>query len=222
VFDTDLQMRFWRSTSEAWFHGVNASIAAVTAMQTTMTDSYQKAETASNQSPIFDPLSFESLVQAWMWPLSGWTGAQPAAVMPNLFPTAAPSITAINPLFASPTAFAFAMTPWTGGVGQPAPWALPVAPAWPSDQATMSSMMVAFWTWPSVQWPLYAGPVTAALLATGVPYDVASPAARASLAALDAADAARLQMIRLVEHFQGANAQTSATIIPLRRSQRRS
>ncbi len=74
-------------------------------------------------------------------------------------------------------------------------------------------MISAYWTLPAMSWSLYQGPMTMMLVGAGLPYAVAAPTARASAAALEAADAMRLQTIKTFSSFRTDGGHASAQII---------
>jgi hypothetical protein len=66
-------------------------------------------------------------------------------------------------------------------------------------------------TWAYMQMPL-----TAMLMSSGMPYSVASPSAKASTAAMDAADAARQQLDKVYSAYRsdGGHAAAQLVILP--------
>jgi hypothetical protein len=193
VFDPDLQLRFMRSATDAFFQGAEAMMAASRSWQTAL----QGGSDTRGAMPMarVQPMPMEPIA-AWSWAFDLWRdhpAIKPA--MPAQWPwlqSAAPKPTwplqpfQMNPMWAmNPSAASF------GGMGPSA-----------DPAALWSSMMTSYWTLPAVSWSLYQGPLTMMLVTSGLPYAIAGPAARASTAALDAADAMRLQAIQTFTAFR--------------------
>jgi hypothetical protein len=62
----------------------------------------------------------------------------------------------------------------------------------------------AFWSWPwrMMPWACYQSPLIVAMMSSGMPYSVASPAAKASTSAMDAAEALQEQWQLIIEAFR--------------------
>ena len=166
VFDLELQMRLWRSVGDAMIHGSQAALAAASAWQ-----EKSLASGSSGQAPV--PQSFPGTAFA-MWP---WANASaPAPLAPA------------NPFLA--------MMPWMQTFSGQSPSAWPMAGSvWNPWQAVAPpAAFTPFWPFPVMTWAYMQTPLTMMMMSAGLPYDVASPSAKASTAVMDAADAARQQM----------------------------
>ncbi|MFN0219814.1 MAG: hypothetical protein ACKVP4_13485 [Hyphomicrobium sp.] len=191
MFDPDLQLRFMRSATDAFFEGAEAMMAASRSWQAALPG---LGGTRGPTAPV-EPMPMEPFA-AWSWALDLWRdhpAIKPA--MPAQWPwlqSAAPKPT--WPLQAFQMNSMWAMNTSAASFGGMSP---------PADPAALwSSMMTSYWTLPAVSWSLYQGPLTMMLVTSGLPYAIAGPTARASTAALDAADALRLQTIQTFAAFR--------------------
>ncbi|MGQ0457971.1 MAG: hypothetical protein ACT4OU_13035 [Hyphomicrobium sp.] len=191
VYDPELQLRFLRSATDAFFEGAEAFLAASQAWQNAFQPSpdIQRSRSAAPMplepfaawSWAFDLMRESPAVRPAMsatWP---WLGAAPAK------PTWPMQAFQMNP--------AWAMNPGAAPFASAATLSADPASLW-------SSMMTSYWTLPAVSWSLYQGPLMMMLVGSGLPYAIAAPTARASTAALDAADAVRLQTINAFSSFR--------------------
>jgi hypothetical protein len=192
VFDFSLQMRFWRSATEAMFEGAAASMAAATEFQ-----SHFLEQAAPAKEP--EPEPFDALN-----PLSWWQLTLSAVSPPQPKPKpAAAEITALT--FFNPLS-------WMGGQSAPK---LPMTPPGPDQWMKFYSDL---WlrqpfAWANANpWTLWQPQLTMMMMTAGMPYSVASPAARASTASMDAADAARQQMERAFAAYRSDGGHASAQI----------
>jgi hypothetical protein len=174
VIDFDLQIRFWRSVTEAVLHSTDAALAAAAAWQDQILASQNQTEAASSKTP---PL----------WPVespTGWPSAMDWASWLPLAQAWMPTPVQVSqPVPTNPFAF-WAMAPFVSDF-----WRL--AGGQVATRST-SPFAYAFWPWP-VTWAYWQMPLTAMMVSAGVPYSVASPSAKAGTAAMEAAEAARLQ-----------------------------
>jgi hypothetical protein len=80
----------------------------------------------------------------------------------------------------------------------------------------MAEMMTAYSrTFPQFSWNIMQGPMTAWLMAIGLPYTVAAPAARGNAASMDAAAAAREGFDRMCASFRTDGGHAVAPILGL-------
>lgn len=201
MFDFECQMRFWKCATDAAFGYASATMAAVTVLadqaQEQMAGGASQSASASAAAPFsFDAFNPFALPFQWLGPQQPSNPFSPfgtgvmTGAMPNFFsaffpfaPQLAPVAPVWNPFtFASSPASAFFTTP--SFLSNPLlnnPW-----------QSPWTEMMRSYgWAWPQPSWTMWQHPMTAALMAAGMPYSVASPTARANASAMDAADAAR-------------------------------
>lgn len=178
MYDADLTMRFWRSATEAWFNYAFAGVAAIAAWQDqSITNSQEPApaDTASS-SPVWPMADMGGVADMMSW----WTKAMAPYAPPQPsgndfgagFFQFAPKFSAKSPLSASWS------NPWT------------------------DMMQTCCWTWPQASWSAFQMPMTAWLMALGLPYAVAAPTARANAASMDAAVAARESFDRMMSGFR--------------------
>ena len=187
MFDFDLQMRMWRSAMDAFVHSSQASIAAAAAWQDQVTKSSQPEScTSANSSANLNPFGW-MMPSASMWWLEPWS---------NMMGTKANTL----PLL----------------LGWPGPQTLSQT-TW--DVATspelFSDIVASFWTWPTSQWAFFQTPMTAMMMSAGLPYNVASPSAKASTSAMDVADAAAKQMDNVFAAYRNDGGHTAAQIFAL-------
>lgn len=190
MYDLDLGMRFFKGMTDAMIHGANASFAATQELQASL----RNGEMLRGAQPAF-PTSAptNAAIMGWMWPVSMWMPGAVGPQTPNFFKntkyanaSGAPSQT-------------FASLP-----GQSIDWWQNQSPAWmmEAQKTSLQTASQVFWSWPAVPWQMYQMPFTASLLSVGMPASVAAPTAQATLSALDAADAARLQLIEMMQSYQ--------------------
>ena len=72
-----------------------------------------------------------------------------------------------------------------------------------------------FWNWAASPWAFMQTPITAMMMQAGFPYDVASPSAKASTAAMDAADAARQQLDNVFSSYRSDGGHAAAQFAAL-------
>lgn len=207
MYDFDLQMRFMRSMTDAWFNYATAGFAAYGAMQNHISNQLDETPAAHTEAP---PAPY---VQAFTWwvdlflPQSTGTAAKPAVLQADF---AAPFFQ-FGSHHTSHNAFDFGamMNPFNA-FGATAP----IMPnAWTSGMAEM--MMAYSRAFPQFSWTIMQGPMTAWLMAIGLPYAVAAPAARGNAASMDAAAAAREGFDRLCASFRSDGGHAVAPILGL-------
>lgn len=196
MFDFDLQWRFWRSATDAAMEWSQASMAAATEWQSqAMAPSRQPAASLT-----FSPFTmFETQAPAnpWGWAFAMW---QPQSQSPLAWP-AASSTPFANPIMAF---WAPYLNTWGGASS---------AASWPGIvPGSMPAMMDAFMAWRILPWAFYQTPLTAMMLSAGLPYAVAAPAARASTATMDAAEAAHQQMLNVFSAYRSEGGHGAAHI----------
>ena len=203
MFDFDLQLRFWRSAMDSMMHGTQASLASAAAWQ-----DQAAARTSASQRPqtvVYNPW-------AWMMPPQNdaWGGAFKIFEMnPFLAPMLNALKTPSNPFFPTQPAVAAWMPFGQTMTGSASGWTAPGAANF------FPELMASFWTWPSSPWDLYRTPLTAMMMTAGLPYDVASPSAKAGTCAMDAADAARQQMDNLFSAYRSDGGHAAAQVLTL-------
>ena len=203
MFDFDLQLRFWRSAMDALLHSTQASMAATAAWQDQIASQVSNGPTnASAQSETNNPW-------AWMMP----TQNNPWLAAYSIFET--------NPMFGalSPPSNPFFPTQPAMSMWMPFALAFPNASSgWTAPGAAnfFPDLIASLWTWPTSPWALYQTPLTAMMMSAGMPYNVASPSAKAGTSAMDAADAARQQMDNVLSAYQsdGGHAAAQAFTLP--------
>ena len=219
MLDFDLQMRFFKSASDAFVEFTSAAFASAAHIQDQITHSVSQPGQSSYDSG-FNAFS----------PLSWWSAAiaQPSqsaffSATPNFGPA----------FFQVPSAMMSPMAPlaqfWSAFLPAPAP----LTPAFGTQafglggngiDFGLNDMMRAWgapavsWTqpfsWtPPFSWTMYQWPWTMMLISAGMPHAIASPTARGSAASLDAADAAREQMSRLFSAYRSDGGHASAQIV---------
>jgi hypothetical protein len=208
LYDYDLHMRFVRSMTDAWFNYATAGFAAYGAMQNHISNQL-------DETPAPEPAAPASpYEQALTW----WTDI----FLPQTTkPAAKPAMTPIDfvapffqfaPMQSSHNAFDLGamMNPFNA-FGATAATAMPNA--WTSG---MVEMMTAYSrTFPQFSWSIMHGPMTAWLMAIGLPYTVAAPAARGNAASMDAAAAAREGFDRMCASFRSDGGHAVAPILGL-------
>ena len=205
MWDFDLQVRFLKSSNDAWFGFAAATVAAASEWQGQVIRTVTETK-PENGVDLFNPMTW--------WPafipkpgtqmpfaagLSGFSTA-PNPFMPAMpgWPTANPWAAA-DPWQAMSLMFtSFAQPPPAQGFGFP--------PA-----------MTMFGTWPQMwqpfSWTMYQLPITAMMMANGMPHSIASPAAKASTSTLDAFDAAREQASRVFSAYRSEGGHAAAQIL---------
>lgn len=207
LYDFDLQMRFVRSMTDAWFNYATAGFAAYGALQNHIANQLDEAPAAPTQAPA------SPYVQAFGWWMDLFV---PPSAKPAPRPAATPADFAaaffqFAPSHTSHNAFDFGamMNPFNAFGATTA-----VMPnAWTSG---MAEMMTAYSrTFPQFSWTIMQGPMTAWLMAIGLPYTVAAPAARGNAASMDAAAAAREGFGRMCASFRSDGGHAVAPILGL-------
>lgn len=211
MWDLELHMRMMRSSTDAMFGFASAAMAAATEWQDHMTRTMIEPEPVA--APVFDPMS----------PMSWWSAFLPGSSVPLPFAPSAPNFT--SPLFQ----FASLMQAWPQSTAWSNPWTKtdpwtsmslafnPYAQSTPAAGFGVADMMQASMAWrqmwPAFTWTVYQLPMTAMIMSAGVPHSVASPAAKASAATLDAVDAAREQASRVFSAYRSDGGHASAQIL---------
>ncbi len=206
MFDFDLQMRFWRSMTDVMVHSAQASMAAASAVQDQVTSGAgQPAAASVTDNPA---LWWLTLFQP---PTVRKTGFADAASMFNPFLMMAPWMAPWANVQPSWGASAWGQSAWgarpnawpsVGGTAFPMPWSMP-------------PMATTMWGWPSLPWVYMQMPLTAMLVSAGYPIGVAVPSAKASTAAMDAADAAREQMEKVYSAYRSDGGHAAAQLVSL-------
>lgn len=200
MFDLSLQMRIWRGVADAALHGVQASLAAVSVWQDEMLAEHQTDQRRS----IHDPFSANPVMSCWPW----WMVSPAASAMSFQWanPFLAPSpqanqlgATALGTMPFSPT-MAMATAFWQA-VGEQMTM-LASLPGGAQSQSPWNVYPLMPFSWAQMHVPL-----TMMLVSSGTPYTVASPSAKASAAAMDAAEATRQQMAQIFSSVRGDNGQ---------------
>ena len=112
--------------------------------------------------------------------------------------------------FLDPSSF-LANTPFSGQLFDSS-WSSPWSSPWSSQWV---EMMRSFgWVVPQPSWTMWQHPMTAALMAAGMPYSVASPTARANASAMDAADAAREGFNKAFSSYHSDGGHAASHIAP--------
>ena len=196
-------MRFWKSATDAAFGYASATMAAVSVMQDRAQDQ-MASDVPQNAAAPFSFDAFNPFALPFQW----WSAAQPSnpftpfstGAMPGVFNAFFPFTAQPAPIAQFWNPFFFAASPAPSFFTMPSLLDNPLLNnpllnnpflnnSWQSQWAEM--MRSYGWAWPQPSWTMWHQPMTAALMATGMPYSVASPAARANASAMDAADAAR-------------------------------
>ncbi|MEQ1671803.1 MAG: hypothetical protein ABL893_13155 [Hyphomicrobium sp.] len=97
---------------------------------------------------------------------------------------------------------------WTGQPKKPTLWGFGLQPA-------TEHPFAAFWPFPVSPWGYMQTPLTAAMMSAGMPFKVASPSAKASTAAMDAAHAAQQQMEKVYSAYRSDGGHAAAQIMTL-------
>ncbi len=211
MFDFDLQLRLWRSVTDAMLHSTQASIAAASAWQDQVLAAGHKPKAAA---PIPSPLNGFGL---WPWA----SAAQP---MPAAFPASMWWLSAWQPpkpsvpaAFSAGNPFYSAMTPWFEMYWRQSmsAWAMPANGWGASRPGALPSGFAPFWPWPMMTWAYMQTPLTAMMMSAGMPFDVASPSAKAGTAAMDAADAARQQIDNVFSAYRSDGGHAAAQMVTL-------
>ena len=190
LYDFDLHMRFIKSATEAWFSYATAGFAALSALQDRLANGNIEILPPAAPAPI--PAGpYGNMFSWWLDMFTPKAAAAPAGVAD--FGAAAFQF--------SPFAAAFKPFAW-GSSSTANPW----MDGW---QDMMKSMMQGWgsqgwgmqgaqaWGFPQMSWSAFQMPMTAWLMAAGLPYSVAEPTARGNTASMDAAAAARESLDRI-------------------------
>jgi hypothetical protein len=211
LFDFDLHFRFLRKATEAYFEMGQASFAAAIVWQSRLHESLTSERREASSPPALWPMWF-----------GDWTGS--SATRRTLFedpfqfsrapaPSSAPWQAWLENLAPAAQRSAFeplqswfeAMSTWQNLWQQSA-----MAACGASLSALPTSASTSLWNFS--RWTAYQAPLISTMLAYGIPYTVAAPAARASTLAMDAADAAYTQWRQI---FEGpARSHDYATALP--------
>ena len=209
MYDPELQARFLRSATDAMLEGADVLRAASEAWQAAVQTSLGMP--AQRQPQRVEAMPLEPFA-AWSWTLDFWRNA------------GAPIPMSPMPALMSPNAFAWPTAAFASGASWPMFGARAAAPMMPmmspmmsmsptnDPSAFMAAMVKAYWTLPAITWSLYRGPMTLALVNAGMPYAIAAPTARASAAALDAADAMRMQTIKSFASYHSESGHASSQL----------
>lgn len=209
MYDYDLHMRFVRSATDAWFNYATAGWAAFGAWQNHVVNEVQgNAKPAVRQQA--------APANAFSWWMDMFTPRPPAAVAPRAdfgapffqFAAFQPSMpAAFDPMamFAPMSMFngmnLFSpMTAYNAVTTKNAFSPFTAADSWTAGW--MEMMQTFSRGWPQMSWSMYQAPMTAWLMAQGLPYEVAAPTARGNAASMDAADAAREGFNRVYSSFR--------------------
>lgn len=221
MFDFDLQMRFWRSVTDAVMHSTEASFAAAAA--------WQKEVLSPAITPVPPPMPLFPLLSAF--PMMPTLPTIPT--FPTMGAAAWPwaSVWGSNPWLGGNAAMAKTSNPFIAPFAGMMPWVeifwrqsaeampamMPVTQtAWGSfPQANPAAMFGPFWNWAATPWAFMQTPITAMMMSAGFPYDVASPSAKASTATMDAADAARKQMDNVFSAYRTDGGHAAAQLATL-------
>lgn len=177
MLNFDLQMRFLHSATDACLQFGHATAAAAEAWQ----EQFQDGTTAQRPAP-----KPQSLFDLWAETYHWWLSQYAALWSQSGFFPAAPSPAA-------------ASLPWAAAFG----WQPPRQPAFFAAPGS-ADFATAFWSWPwrMMPWTCYQSPLIVAMMSSGMPYSVASPAAKASTSAMDAAEALQEQWQLIIEAFR--------------------
>lgn len=202
--DFNLQMRFWRGVTDAMFHSADAALAAAAAWQDEALSKNSPPKRAVSPTPAANPM---------MWP---WWPMANAWMTPPAPPPPAP----VTP-FSMFTMMPFAADFWkSAGTAMPMTqlpmMQLPMTqlPMMQPPMMTAFSKPNPFWPWP-MAWASMQFPLTMMMVSAGVPYSVASPSAKASTAAMDAAQAAREQMEKVYSAYRSDGGHAAAQLVSL-------
>lgn len=201
VLDFDLQMRFFKSTNDAFVEFASAALASVAHAQEQMAQLITEPGHASASAGInvFSPWSCWLDMSALMrQPPFGASAPQFGSEM---FPFSQMMMPPLAPITQFWSAFAPAPS-FSNGFGT-APQAFDFG---------VTDMMRTYFGAPAFSWTMYQWPWTMMLISAGMPQSVASPTARCSAATLDAVDAAREQMTKMFSAYrsEGGHASTQA------------
>ena len=238
LYDFDLHMRFIKSATEAWFNYATAGWVALEVWQNQAVNSLASQPEPAKppvQTLPDNPFTWwMSVFTPASQPQARTPAPQPLAANPftwwmdALAPASQPAPSTKSdfgaPFFQfSPAAAAFNPNAFFGGGAASGanPWAMM---PWMSASSTpwgnnpwasgLPEMMqqACCWTWPQASFSMFQMPMTAWLMAVGIPYSVAAPTARANTASMDAAQAAREGFEKAMTSFKtdGGHAMTTA------------
>lgn len=190
MYDFDTHMRFMRSAMDAWFNYTTAATAACGAWQ----DQVSNQLGARVESKPAAPAS--PYEQAFSW----WTNM----FMPHLGQQkqSAQDFGAgffqFSPMHNLYTGFDFMkmFSPFHGFAAPSAQMSNPWASNW------MEAMMAYSRAMPQFSWTIFQAPMTAWLMAAGMPYSVAAPTARGNAASMDAAIAVQQGFDKMYSSFR--------------------
>ncbi|MEQ1650989.1 MAG: hypothetical protein ABL897_00720 [Hyphomicrobium sp.] len=234
MLDFDLQVRFWRGVTDAMMHNTEAAIAAASEWQDQMLRADKgKPSLANAASPAFGfgvwPwTTASSTSQASMWWLgpwqqfaSPWTGqSSPSSAAPRAGFNCMTPFASMSPMFDMTPWFNMwfsqSLSAWSPQAKSASPWGTAWSPAWGfGTQPATSNPFAAFWPFQMLPFSYMQMPLTAMLMSAGMPYKVASPSAKASTSAMDAAEAARQQMEKVYSAYRSDGGHAAAQIITL-------
>lgn len=177
MFDFGLHFRFLQKATEALFELGQASVAATLAWQRQVHEEFTSdaqflANRPEAQKIGLEHVSSRAVTPVWQLWFGCWT--PPSAWTHESFAASRSAVEMAQRFL------------WPGGS--------PTAPngffGWPSSAPPLLGS--------GTPWNFYQGPLTAMMLAYGIPYAVAAPAARATTSAMEAAEAAWAQWRLLV------------------------
>ena len=84
---------------------------------------------------------------------------------------------------------------------------------WGQIPAAPLGPLAYMWPWSTMGWAVMQTPWTAMMVSAGMPYKVASPTAKASTSAMDAAHAARQQMDKMYSAYRSDGGHAAAQIV---------
>ena len=210
MFDFDLQLRFWRGVTDAFLHSAEATMAAASAWQDEVVSAGKPKIPTAPFLPFMD-------MTTWPWGMlmpQAMPWMAPSAMTPFASPFQVENLFAANPFAASPLA---TLTPWLEIFWRQSTDAWSQTPtAWGNiPQPNMMAMLQPFWGWAATPWSFMQTPLTAMMMSQGLPYNVASPSAKAGTAAMDAAQAAHQQMESVFSAYRSDGGYAAAQMMTL-------
>jgi hypothetical protein len=188
LYDIDAHTRFVSSAMDAWFNYASAAIATCGAWQDHIVNQLEPEAQSKPQAP---PSPYE---QAFSW----WTDM----FMPPQPKQAAPDFGAgffqFSPMHNLNNGFnpMSMFNPFSGFAAPTSPMPNAWATGWVEMMTAYSKAM------PQFSWTVFQGPMTAWLMAVGMPYSVAAPTARGNAASMDAVVAARQGIDKMYSSFR--------------------
>ena len=189
-------MRFAKSMNDAFFGFASMAVGAVSEVQQNAMQAFDDADSTTTVPPVASPLDPFGV-------LSWWPAFVPA---PSAMAVATPPVFSWGQVWP-----AMQMWPGFSSNDDQNPWSAAFGAASGFNQMTANSfaaadMVKSFWpaaAWQPFSWTMYKWPMTAMMVSAGVPHAVASPAADAGMATMDAVDAAREQASLIFAFFGG-------------------